>query len=55
MTDTAGTGALATAKAGGNASEIATAERFLAAAQASPAAVIVGYPVYDESVPALRL
>jgi glycosyltransferase involved in cell wall biosynthesis len=29
--------------------------RFLQAAQAHPRAVVTGYPVYDESVPALRL
>ena len=29
--------------------------RFLQAAQAAPRAVVTGYPVYDDSVPALRL
>jgi glycosyltransferase involved in cell wall biosynthesis len=29
--------------------------RFLAAARAQPQAVVTGYPVYDDSVPALRL
>lgn len=34
---------------------VADVPRFLAAARAAPGAVIAGRPVYDESVPALRL
>jgi glycosyltransferase involved in cell wall biosynthesis len=34
---------------------VADMERFLAAARARPRAVVAGCPVYDESVPALRL
>jgi glycosyltransferase involved in cell wall biosynthesis len=34
---------------------VADLPRFLAAARAAPHAVIAGYPLYDESVPALRL
>ena len=34
---------------------VADIPRFLASAQAHPDAVIAGYPLYDESVPALRL
>lgn len=34
---------------------VADIPKFLAAAVKHPAAIIVGYPVYDESVPAIRL
>lgn len=34
---------------------VADIPKFLAAATARPDAIIVGYPVYDESVPAIRL